>query len=164
MAAALDFLERYERDGEEMLSSIVTGDETWVHHITPSTKKKSMVWKEPSSKKFKTVLSTNKVVCMFFWNAKRVIRLEYLLEGTTISAERYCEMLKNLRKVIKRKGPGLLTKGVILMHNNARSHSVNVTQELLQLFRWDVFRHPIPQTSLHRILHFFQPSRSHSGW
>ncbi len=47
MAAAPDFLERYEHDSEEMLSRIVTGDDTWVHHFTHSTKKKSMVWKEP---------------------------------------------------------------------------------------------------------------------
>ncbi len=46
MAATLDFLTQYERDGEEMLSRTVTGDETWVHHFTLSTKKKSLVWKE----------------------------------------------------------------------------------------------------------------------
>ncbi len=69
MAAALDFLDRYERDSEEILSGIITGDETWVHHFTFSTKKKSMVWKEPkelSPKKFTTVLSANKVMCIFF--------------------------------------------------------------------------------------------------
>ncbi len=47
MAAIYDYLERYERDSEEMLSRIVTGDETWVHHFTPRTKKKSIGWKEP---------------------------------------------------------------------------------------------------------------------
>ncbi len=43
MAAALDFFKRYEHDMEEMLSRIFTGDETWVHHFTSNTKKKSMV-------------------------------------------------------------------------------------------------------------------------
>ncbi len=46
MATTFDFLERYERDSEDMLSSIVTGDETRLYHFIPSTKKKLMVWKE----------------------------------------------------------------------------------------------------------------------
>ncbi len=71
------------------------------------TKKKSIVWKEPeepSPKKFKTVLSANKVVCTVFCDAKWVIWQEYLLRSTTNNAERYCEMLKNLYKAIRRKG------------------------------------------------------------
>ncbi len=41
ITAALDFLERYESDGEEMLSTIVTRDETWVHHFTPQDQKEA---------------------------------------------------------------------------------------------------------------------------
>ncbi len=94
-----------------------------------------MVWKEsiePSSKKFKTVLLANKVVCTVFWDGKGVIWQEYLLKGATINVERYCETLKNLRKAIKRKRPGLLMEGAILLHDDAHPHSANVTQELLQ--------------------------------
>ncbi len=40
---ALDFLERYERDGKEISSRTVTGDETQAHHFIPNIKKKSMV-------------------------------------------------------------------------------------------------------------------------
>ncbi len=73
-----------------------------------------------------------------------------------------CEMLKNLRKAIKRKRPDLLIKGVIQLHDNAPPHNVNVTQEILQQFQWNVFRHPpYSPNSLHSILHFFQTSRSH---
>ncbi len=144
MAATLDFLERHKHDGEDMLSRIVTEDETWVHYFTPSTKKKSMVWEEPTKllpKKFKTVLSANEVMCAVFLGCESVIWQEYLLKGTTINEERYCEMLKNLRKVIKRKRLGLLMKRVILLHDNACPNSANITQELLQQFYWDVLRH-----------------------
>ncbi|GFX40019.1 uncharacterized protein TNCV_2273031 [Trichonephila clavipes] len=37
-AISLDFLIRYEEEGDDMLSRIVTGDETWVSHITPESK------------------------------------------------------------------------------------------------------------------------------
>lgn len=145
MAAAIEFLTRYQEEGEAMLDRIITGDETWVHHFTPSTKKQTMVWKtvdEPTPKKFKTVPSAGKVMCTVFWNAKGVILQEYLEPGTTITAERYCQTLHNLRKAIKNKRPGLLSKGVLLFHDNARPHSAKVTTDLLTAFKWDVFSHP----------------------
>jgi len=37
-ACALIFLMRYHKEGDGMLSHIVTGDETWVSHITPESK------------------------------------------------------------------------------------------------------------------------------
>jgi hypothetical protein len=36
-------------EGDNLLQSIVTGDETWVHHYQPETEHKSMEWKHPSS-------------------------------------------------------------------------------------------------------------------
>ena len=35
VACVLTFLMRYHKEGDGMLSHIVTGDETWVSHITP---------------------------------------------------------------------------------------------------------------------------------
>jgi hypothetical protein len=35
VAYALTFLTRYHNEGDGMLGHIVTGDETWVSHITP---------------------------------------------------------------------------------------------------------------------------------
>ncbi|GFU51611.1 histone-lysine N-methyltransferase SETMAR [Trichonephila clavipes] len=42
MACALDFLDRYHKEGDQFLEMIVTGDETWVSHITPESKRQSM--------------------------------------------------------------------------------------------------------------------------
>ncbi len=84
----------------------------------------------------------------FFGDAKRVIWQEYLLKGATINTERYRKIIKNLRKTIKRKRLGLLIEGVILLHDNVQPHSANVTQELLQQFQWDAFRHPLYSSNL----------------
>ncbi|UYV66806.1 hypothetical protein LAZ67_4002916 [Cordylochernes scorpioides] len=51
MEAARAFLEMHQRDGDQLFSSIVTGDESWVHHSTPETKRQSMVWKKPEERK-----------------------------------------------------------------------------------------------------------------
>jgi histone-lysine N-methyltransferase SETMAR len=63
-------------------------------------------------------------------------------KGTTINAASYCATLERLKTAIKRKRPGLLTKGVSILHDNARPHVATATQELLQRFRWTVLEHP----------------------
>jgi hypothetical protein len=40
--SALTFLTRYSEQDDEFLSHIVTGDETWVSHVTPESKQQSM--------------------------------------------------------------------------------------------------------------------------
>ncbi|UYV77467.1 hypothetical protein LAZ67_15001120 [Cordylochernes scorpioides] len=72
MEAARAFLEMHQRDGDQLFSSIVTGDESWVHHSTPETKRQSMVWKKPEEsapKKAKVTISAGKVMAMenFKW-------------------------------------------------------------------------------------------------
>jgi len=42
VACALTFLMRYHKEGDGMLSHIVTGDETWISHITPESKQQSL--------------------------------------------------------------------------------------------------------------------------
>ncbi|UYV72810.1 hypothetical protein LAZ67_10000852 [Cordylochernes scorpioides] len=72
MEAARVFLEMHQRDGDQLFSRIVTGDESWVHHSTPETKRQSMVWKKPEKsapKKAKVTISAGKVMAMenFKW-------------------------------------------------------------------------------------------------
>jgi histone-lysine N-methyltransferase SETMAR len=61
-------LVRYREEGDNFLQRIVTGDETWVHHYQPETKRKSMQWKHPSSAatKFKTQPSAGKLMLTIF--------------------------------------------------------------------------------------------------
>lgn len=48
---ATECVRRHEKEGEEFLDSIVSGDETWVHHYTPETKVQSKQWRHPTSPK-----------------------------------------------------------------------------------------------------------------
>ncbi len=96
--------------------------------------------KNRRQKNSKLFCGQTKWCAQFLGMWRRVIWQEYLLKCTTINVERYCETL--LRKAIKRKRLGLLMEGVILLHDNARPRSANITRALLQQFQWDVFRHP----------------------
>uniref|UniRef100_A0A670Z1V8 Mos1 transposase HTH domain-containing protein n=1 Tax=Pseudonaja textilis TaxID=8673 RepID=A0A670Z1V8_PSETE len=42
MAASLTFLYSYDKDGDSFLDRIITGDETWVKHVSSETKLQSM--------------------------------------------------------------------------------------------------------------------------
>ncbi|KAK3803875.1 hypothetical protein RRG08_029467 [Elysia crispata] len=91
------------------LDSIVTGDETWLHHCTPETKQDSMTWKHPSSpvaKKFKVMRSAKKIMGTVFWDSRGVLLFETLQPGEIINAARYCQTLDKLREAIRRKRPG----------------------------------------------------------
>jgi histone-lysine N-methyltransferase SETMAR len=62
--------------------------------------------------------------------------------GTTITSETNCETLEKLRRAIENKRRGVLTSGVVLLHDNTRPNTAARTQALLQKFRWNLFDHP----------------------
>lgn len=93
-----------------------------------------------------------------------MLLVDYLERGNTINAQRYCEVLKKLRSAIKRKRPHLLSKGVLLMHDNARPHSARQTQDLLGQFNWDIFPHPPYSPDLAPSdFHLFPKLKGHLG-
>lgn len=143
--AASTFLKAYEEEGESLLHRVVTGDETWVYHYRPESKRQSMQWVPKGGrppKKCKTVFSACKVLATVFWDYRGILLIDYLDKGKTINAEYYCGILDRLQKAIKNKRPGLLSRKVFLIHDNARPHSARLTQEKLASFKWDVFEHP----------------------
>jgi hypothetical protein len=115
-------LVRYCEGGDNFLQWIVTGDETWVHHCQPETKRKSMQWKHPSSaaKKFKMQPSAGKLILTIFWDSQGPILETYLERGTTVTSATYCDMLQGgLKLAICSKKRGRLSEGVLLSHDNA---------------------------------------------
>ena len=74
---SLSFLERYEKDGDEFLTHIVTGDETWVCYVTQESKQQSMQrhTTSPTKTKFKQPLSARKIMCTVFWERYGVLLL-----------------------------------------------------------------------------------------
>jgi histone-lysine N-methyltransferase SETMAR len=140
------FFERYCKDGNEFLNHIVTGDETWVSCVNVKTKEQSKQWMHTHSpnkpRKFKQTLSARKLMATLFWDMKRVLLVDFLPQGTTITSEMYCETLKKLQRAIQNKRRGMLTSSVVLLHDNARPHMAARTRTLLEQFNWELFDHP----------------------
>jgi len=76
-----------------------------------------------------------------FWDRKGILLTQFMAPGTTITSEVYCEMLHKLRRSIQNKRRGMLSKGVVLLHNT-RPLTVARTNALIKLFNWEIFDHP----------------------
>ena len=113
-----ELLEVYNANPEDFHTRLITGDETWLHHWDPDTKKESMQWKHPGSpqpKKFRTQPSASKVMAMVFWDSKGIILIDYKPAGTSITGEYYANVIKQLKVAIKEKRRGKLAAGVLLL-------------------------------------------------
>jgi len=147
MGAALMFLERYKRDGNAFLDQIVTGDETWISHNTPTRKRRSMEWHHAQSpkrpRKFKQTASARKLMASVFWDHQGILLVDFMPCNTTINADAYCATLRHLCQAIQNRRRGKLSRGIVLIDDNARPHIARQTQTLLHdAFHWDTFDHP----------------------
>ncbi|CAK9803228.1 Histone-lysine N-methyltransferase SETMAR [Anthophora quadrimaculata] len=77
-----------------------------------------------------------------FWDRKGVFLVDLMPSGTTINADRYSETLKKHRRAIQNRRRGMLSKGVSILHDNARPHVARTIVDHLQQFGWDIITHP----------------------
>jgi len=68
--------------------------------------------------------------------------VEFFPQGTTINSAVYCETLKKMRRAIQNKRRGMLSATILLLHDNARPHSVAQTQDLITSFKLEQMDHP----------------------
>ena len=128
------------------MATIVTVDETWISHNTPTSKGESMEWHHAQSpkrpRKFKQTASAQKLMASVFWDRQGVLLVDFMPHNTTINADAHCATLL-LCKAIQNRCRGKLSRGIVLIHDNARPHTARQTQTLLHdAFRWDTFDHP----------------------
>jgi histone-lysine N-methyltransferase SETMAR len=117
-----------------MLNRIVTGAESWVHHYQHDSKHTMEASQFTFNQKFKVVFtvlgfsgSTVSPLSEAWWNVNSAL---------------YRVVLLKFWDAIHRKRPGQLERGVLLHHDNARTHTVWATQERIQELRWELLEHP----------------------
>jgi len=145
LAAAHQFLQLHQIEGDQCFDHIVTGDEMWISYTNIESKRQSMHWRHLSSlkaKKFKQASSVRKIMATVFWDRKGILLIDFLESGLTINADAYCETVRKLRRAIQNKRSGMLSSGIVLLHDNARPHTAARIAQLLQQFHWEVFDHP----------------------
>ena len=160
MESALTFLQRYHDDGDELLDRNITGDETWVAHITAEKCTSQCIG---DTVDLSTRLNLSRICPCGKWCARCSGT-----NGTFSSSTSWPEVrrwmlsvtakMQELRRAIQNKRCGMLSAG-ILLHDNARPHRARRSTHLLQEFRWEVFNHPpyipyLAPSDFHVFLHF----------
>jgi len=88
----------------QILSKVVTGDETWCFGFDPETKQASSQWKTPNSpkpKKARQVQSNVKIMLISFFDANGIVHKEFFPPGQTVNQQFYLEVLKRLRDSVE---------------------------------------------------------------
>jgi len=70
-----------------------------------------------------------------FWDRKDILLVDFMLPGATINAAAYCDTVTRLRRAIQNKRREMLSRGLCMLHDNARPHSAHVTTALLETFK-----------------------------
>ena len=92
----------------------------------------------PSFKKFKTSTSSRKLMATVFWDMHGVLLFHFTPPNETVNSAAYQSTLKKLKRAVQRKKPQMSDKRVLLLHDNARPHTVN----LLERWGWEILEHP----------------------
>ena len=128
-------LKRLRSKEDDLLSRLVTVDETRVHYYEPESKAQSRQWVGPGSprpKKFKKQPSAGKVMAAVFWDAQGVIMLYFLAKKSTITGAYYANLLKQVITAIREKRRGKLSKGILLQQDNARAHTCKIAMDAVE--------------------------------
>ena len=76
-----------------------------------------------------------------FWDMKGILLIDWLPEGSTVNAQYYCGVLERLREKIKSERRGMINRGIVLQHDNARPHTCNATLDTIQRLGFDLLPH-----------------------
>ena len=90
----------------QILSKVVTGDETWWYSYTPETKQASSQWKtlnSPKPKKVRQVRSNVKTMLITFFDAHGIVHREFVPPGQIVNQQFYLKVLKRLRNSVQKK-------------------------------------------------------------
>ena len=92
---------------------------------------------------------------IIFWDKDDVLLTEYLPRGTKINGPCYASIIERLRSVIVEKGRGKVSRGVLLLHDNAPIHKCNFVQAAIRQVSFIELNHPIHSVDI-------APTNSHS--
>jgi histone-lysine N-methyltransferase SETMAR len=111
-------------------------------------------------KSVRVLQSAGKVVLTVFVDSHGVLLAHFQKRGENVNSATYCEVLLKLRDTIRRKRPGQLARGVLLHHDNNRTHRGRATQERIQ----ELLEHPPYNPDLAPSgFHLFGPLKNHLG-
>ena len=128
-------------ENNDFLSTIVSGDESWMSVFEVETKQQSCEWVpkgDTASRPTKALRqrSTKKAMFTVFIDERGPILAEFKDPGTSVDADSYCDLLRWLKENVRRKRPELWAmngdyRTFQLHHDNALAHTAVLTLALI---------------------------------
>lgn len=135
-------LRRHER--KSFLHRIVTGDVKWIYFDNPKLEYGYYDPGTPAKSTAKPNRFGKKLMMCIWWDQRGIVYYELLKPGETVNGQRYRQQMINLNHALIEKRPEWATRHgkVILLHDNAPSHTTNLVKETINALKWDVNPHP----------------------
>ena len=134
-------LARYKR--KSFLHRIVTGDEKWIYFESPKRKRSWVAPGIPPTSTARPNRYGRKTMLCVWWDQKGVIYYELLKPAGTVNTERYRQQTIDLNQALREKRPGSQKRQhkVILLRDNAPSHTAKPVKETIEAFSWGILSH-----------------------
>jgi histone-lysine N-methyltransferase SETMAR len=145
VTCAQELLHLSATEGPNFFSRIVTGDESWVYYYDPKSAAETKEWKRPESPQPtqpRASRSARKLMMTVFWDQQGILLLDYLPRGQKMNGQYYATLMSRLREAIKKNRRGLLSHGVLLLHDNAPVHKSKVAQVAIREAGFEELNHP----------------------
>ena len=138
-------LELFKRGKNDFPRRYITMDETLIHQYMPETNRSSAEWtaackSRPTRPKIQQW--AGKVMATAFWDAHRILFIDYLEKGKNINIDYYLALLDRLRAEIKKKRPHIKKKRVLFHQGNAPCHKSMKTMVKLNELSFELLSHP----------------------
>jgi hypothetical protein len=85
----------------------------------------------PRPKKLKTQKSSHKVLASVSWDKDRILLVDYLERGATITFKYSVALLDEFKQQLAFKHRGKLSKGILFIKDNSAPHKVAITHQKL---------------------------------
>lgn len=129
---------------DDVCNLIISGDETWIPFFDPETKEESRVWARKGSQppvKAHRDKHSKKIMMTIFFHRSGPLTIEFLEEGQTINADRYCATVQKVKADIQNKRRSG-EKPYLLHYDNARPHTASKTVEMIERANFELLPHP----------------------
>ncbi|UYV71602.1 hypothetical protein LAZ67_8003827 [Cordylochernes scorpioides] len=128
-----------------VISTIVTGDESWMFEYDPESKRQSCAWHTKSSprpKKARMSKSRIKTMIIDFFDIRGIVHCEFVPQGQTVNSAFYLEVLRRLKRRMALVRTDIKDT-VKLHHDNATSHTAFIITNFLARSNTSMIPHPL---------------------
>ena len=138
-------LRKFNGGGSKRVWDIITGDESWIYHYDPESKRQSMVWCAQDDAPPPRFGGLGVLVRRWLRHFTKSghIKTVPLDDRKTVNAQWYCEVcIPGVLQALREQRPKCGTRGLLWHHDNASAHTAVRTLDFLEAEGVQLLPHP----------------------